>query len=1001
MPGFLLPLLGIGAGAAWSGGAGAAVRLFGSDTAAVLTAAAVAAAAFIAGLLREGLGARDHARPAGVRVARRLAALGLLTAAAALAGPAGGVLAWMGAGPDASLVSITLARLVTGAVLLGPPAWLAGSALRIGASLLPPGPDAAHGLAAGTAAAVLGAAAPTLAGLAVPADPARAAALAGGALLLVAAAVLARLRAAEDAAEPVTVQLPAFAAAAALGFLAAALFVLGRRLFVPAFAGELPGIPLTASVLSAAGGVGALVAAFLAQRAGAPPMAASAALAGVAAIAVLVRTADWGTLPAAFAASAQAAPDADAVIRAALGFAVPRLAPAAVLAGAAAVFLPASLPATPGARARWIASAGAGLAAGAFAGLAVARLAVAPLGLDGASGAVPVAAAALAAFALVTKANARALRMAGAAALVSGAALAERTSPPVDRRALLVDSDLAARASVTRRAQQSWLASDQEDEVLGAAILRRGLARRLLVDGRLEGTNESTLRTHAMLAHIPLLLHGSPKRMLVVGAGTGGAIAGAIAYPLERIDVFDVSRVPVRAAVRMGPVSYGAFLDGRVRVATGDPEDLLARAPRYDVIVLEAAGRWTERAIAASTREYLARVRAHLDQGGIAAGWIPESALTREGFLAALAAWADVFPQVELWAGHGGDVLVVARSAIARHDFGAVLSGYGEPVILGACEAAWIGTPDTLLGRFLVGDATVRRLVRDSVVPAKANGELARREAARRRGSPTVNPVPGLAQIRDDVLAAFTNTPVEGFAEAVARAVRASDLAREALAMELDGRVEDAVTAYREGLELNPRDGALRRSFATLRSEQGIAYGVRQQFFAAHQYMREAVETDTTYAQGFANLGLLLFQTEEFDYALACTGQATLLAPDDDLFRLQMGRIWKQRGYYDKALPYYEAARELNPENVEAAVGWLDTKLAMQGDHADLPWGLEFLHSLLAIDPDHEDVHYRISKLEDAIRRHATRAPETDDAAQHFEGDGHDHGPGGAATGGG
>jgi tetratricopeptide (TPR) repeat protein len=115
---------------------------------------------------------------------------------------------------------------------------------------------------------------------------------------------------------------------------------------------------------------------------------------------------------------------------------------------------------------------------------------------------------------------------------------------------------------------------------------------------------------------------------------------------------------------------------------------------------------------------------------------------------------------------------------------------------------------------------------------------------------------------------------------------------------------------------------------------------------------------------------------ESYDYALSVTHQATLLEPDDELFQLQMGRIWKQRGYYDKAMPYYETAMRLNPLSVEAAMGYIDTKLSMEDDQADLRGGLEFLERYVALEPRNEDLIYRIGKLRDAIERRLTRSPD-------------------------
>jgi tetratricopeptide (TPR) repeat protein len=254
-----------------------------------------------------------------------------------------------------------------------------------------------------------------------------------------------------------------------------------------------------------------------------------------------------------------------------------------------------------------------------------------------------------------------------------------------------------------------------------------------------------------------------------------------------------------------------------------------------------------------------------------------------------------------------------------------------------------------------------------------------REEAARRLTEGTVDPVPGLAAIRGDVLAVLTNVPEAGFEAAVRMATRARDLEREALDRELQGADLDAVAVYENALELNPNDGSIRRSLATLRSRMGIEYSNRQQFTAAHANLREAVETDTTFAQGFANLGTLLAMNEEFEYALSVSHEASDLEPDNDLFQLQIGRIWKQRGYLDRAIPYYEKAMALNPQSVEAAIGYIDTKLAMESDAPDLKAGLEFLRGYLKIDPDHTDLKFRILRLENAIAGRLTR-PEDGDA---------------------
>ncbi|MFN8177387.1 MAG: hypothetical protein U0167_05635 [bacterium] len=972
-------LVGLAVGAGLVGGSGALARLFGAASAAVITLGTVWAAALAWGAHRSLRPGDDVAGGSALTLGARLLLLGALSVLGAFAFGGSRLLGWVGAGVDAGPLGDALARAVIGGAALVPAGFLAGSALQRGARLLPEGAGAARAAAAGVAAATLAALLVQTVTLCTPKDPTRVAAGVAGGLLILAGVIVRRREPAHegavgDAPSDTSARADLFplVAAFAIAFGLGAYRFLGARVFRFAFADELPGMPVPGITFATGIAAGAILAALLAPRLRATLRGSVAALlAALAAVSATFLLGRYAAIPAAFVAATAHAAHLDDVLRAALELAAPRTAPPGLLLGAAAAVLAAALPEDRERRGRWIARVAAGAAIGFVLGSAVARLSLRPFGLDATlhlSGAIVAvlagAAVALGELPLPSRAPI-------AIALPLLAILVARALPPTNRQGLFLDQNLLSRGGVTRPVQKHWTELDLDDDALSVAVMRRGHARRLLVDGRFDSSNDTSPKSQGMLAELPLAFHGAAKRVLIVGAGSGWAAAVAEAHSVDRVDLFAPARAAVMAAEHMGPVPRLALTDPRLHVHLGDPEDLLARAAPYDVVLLQPSGGWTERSARFATAEFLRLVRARLSGGGLACLWVPESALTREGFLILLATWANVFPRVEAWAGQDGDVLLLANRDEAPHDFGRVMAAYRDGHVAAACRASWIATPETLLSQFLLSDRSVRRLAATRTPSTRENGALERVEAERRSSEPTVDPVPGLAAIRDDVVATLVGTPGEGFAPAIAQAVRARDLEWKGVDLELAGKPLDATDAYRAAIALNPHDGAIRRAFATLRSQQGIEYGTRQSFIAAHAYMREAVETDTTYAEGFANLGFLLAQAEDFDYAIACTGQAMSLAPDDDLFQLQMGRIWKQRGYYDKALPFYQAAMDLNPRNVEAGIGYVDAKLAMQGSAADLAWGLRFLEKYRAIDPHHEDLLYRIGKLKDVLAKRA------------------------------
>ncbi len=953
-------------------------RLFGHSLDSRITLVLAATIAFAFGLRRDAWPGRASGDTPTI-LGNRFLLLGLGTGVLALAAEWGGsILGWVGASIDSAAPMTWLTRALAVGVVVLPAGFLAGSSLRRFTRDGSGGPGALAWVLLGAAWGVALAHGTELLG-----DSSRVAfwrsIVAAGGLMALGAAFRWRPRAETASVDEAPPAESAVAAAWFSGFGAltavAGLTFLSGRVMLATVGNDLPSLSVGELVIHATLALGMTVGIVLGRVAG-PGRAVggtliAVALSGSASIFLLGR---YDMMPAAFHLIVAEAGTWDELVRGALSLAVPRVLPLGVLLGMALGLLARSVPHSRGSAIAWLERTGIGVLSGVALGVILPRLVLPAAGIPNTLAVLAVIAVIPATIAVVRSRLPGLVRLLLAITGPGLVAAAATRAPEVDRLALLVDRDLRSSTSSILGVQRSWLSFDRDDAKAGVAVMRRGHLRRAFVNGRFELAKQTTEKSHGILAHLPLALHASPRRTLVMGTGTGWAVASALAHPVDVLDVFETSTARLDAARAFGPGAQAALSNERTHVHVGDPEDLLARARPYDVIINHLSGRWTELSSRTSTHEFLSLVADRLSEDGLYTQWLPQNALTKEGFQILLATYAAVFPRVEIWAGLGGDVVLLGCRSTDRHDFGNVLAAYRRPVVARATEAAWIATPETLLSQYLLDDAGVRRIAGAFTPHRRSHPRLEREEIVRRLGSSGVDPVPGLAAIRADVVAGFANTPGPGFAEAIARATRVRDLERSALNLESEEKDFEAVAAYREAIELNPQDRAVRRALATLRTRMGIHFADLQEFTAAHSYLREACEVDTTYAPSFANLGRLLSQNEDYDYAISVLSRACMLAPDNDLFHLDLARVWKRRGYYDKSMPWYEKARKLNPLNVEAGTGWIDAKLAMAGDNADMQEGIDFLRTLLDIEPNNEIVQNRIGRLEEAIARGATES---------------------------
>jgi tetratricopeptide (TPR) repeat protein len=147
-----------------------------------------------------------------------------------------------------------------------------------------------------------------------------------------------------------------------------------------------------------------------------------------------------------------------------------------------------------------------------------------------------------------------------------------------------------------------------------------------------------------------MLLHPAPRRVLVVGWGSGASAAATALYPVETIECVEIEPATWEAAPLFDALSGAVRNDPRLRMVFRDGRNHLLGSPqRWDVIVSEPSNVWIAGVANLFTREFYEVAREKLAPGGLFAEWFQYYNMEPADLMVELATFAAVFPHVSVW----------------------------------------------------------------------------------------------------------------------------------------------------------------------------------------------------------------------------------------------------------------------------------------------------------------------------------------------------------------
>ena len=249
------------------------------------------------------------------------------------------------------------------------------------------------------------------------------------------------------------------------------------------------------------------------------------------------------------------------------------------------------------------------------------------------------------------------------------------------------------------------------------SVLRSDDYVALRINGKTDASTGDA-RTQLLLGHLGAALHPAPRRVLIIGFGSGMTASAVARYPnAERIDCVEIEPAVIRAAPFLKKLNRGVLSDPRLHIIFDDARNfLLTSRKQYDLIVSEPSNPWIAGVATLFTIEYYAAVRQRLAPGGMFVQWVQSYSLAPADLRMIIGSIAPHFPEVTLWRAEGPDLLLLGRTEPSLLQFTRLRSLWQEPAIRRDFEALDVRQPEGLSAYYLLDAAGVRRLAAGSAL---------------------------------------------------------------------------------------------------------------------------------------------------------------------------------------------------------------------------------------------------------------------------------------------
>ena len=512
-----------------------------------------------------------------------------------------------------------------------------------------------------------------------------------------------------------------------------------------------------------------------------------------------------------------------------------------------------------------------------------------------------------------------------------------------------------------------------------------------------------------MLAHLPMLLHPAPRRVLVIGFGAGGTAWSLSRYAaLQRLDIVEFVPGVIRAARFFPEVNHDVLTDPRVRVIIDDGRNYLLVSPEtYDVLSVDTLDPKHAGNGNLYTREFYELSKRVLKPGGIFVQWLPYHQVDNASLKMIARTFQDVYPHATMWLNRfKGYTLLLGTLEPLQIDVAQLEAHFHTPSIQRDLAEVHVATPWQFLESFAMRADTVRRYAAGNTRLNTYDRPYVEFYGLSWR-DPVEENLAELADFADDVtpLLAFRDSSLserESIRGRVAVQRRISHYIVRGYLANWRRQLQDGTRAYRKALKLDPQDDGIkfalgiaavhkRHALAALErrpddikslSKLGYIAWNEQDYDEAIRRFRGVLAVDARHAPAYIHLGVSYAAQGNFEASIAAYQEAKDLRPDlagvvgqsidlverlrrakehpkDPTVQARLGELYASDGRFDSAIECFEKVTALAPHSSQ---GFFTLARYYEAEERDVE-ALRAYDRGLALDPAHPQARNNREKL--------------------------------------